>query len=183
MADVVKLISTRSFFQLGAELKREKYDRGGGEVSGHVRALYIAVLISLVCWIWAVFALILNREKLECWVVVASVILLLAVPFGSFITLILVYYYIYKPPSKGVEMSEEDLVIPAQSPALPEASAPSTPPARPAEPPDKGGKHQRQGWGGRPPVQGKARGKKRLLRNQRGEHQHGLKPCPYHNNL
>ena len=181
MADVVKLISTRSFFQLGAELKREKYDRAGGGDSGQVRALYIALLISVVCWIWALFALILNREKLECWVIVASVILLLAIPLGSVLTLILVYYYIYKPPSKGAETTE-DLALPAQPSAPP---APPAPPAQPSAPSDTGGKHQRHGWGekGGPPVQGKARGKKRLLRNQRGEHQHGLKPCPYHNNL
>ena len=44
MADVIKSISTRSFFQLGAELRREKY-HGDGQKT---QRLWVAFLIMFI---------------------------------------------------------------------------------------------------------------------------------------
>ena len=87
MADVIKSISTRSFFQLGAELRREKY-QGDGPKRRH---LWIAFLLMFVFFIWAVFVLIKYQSDLPGWVIILGILLLL-VPAGPLLTLILVYY-------------------------------------------------------------------------------------------
>jgi len=87
MADVIKSISTRSFFQLGAELRREKY-HGDGQKRRH---LWIAFLLMFIFFIWAVFVLIKYQSDLPGWVIILGILLLL-VPAGPLLTLILVYY-------------------------------------------------------------------------------------------
>ncbi len=87
MANVAKFISTRSFFQLGAELKREKYDHG----NDNNPQLWLAFIISFVFFIWAVYSLIKYWRDLPAWVVIVG-ILLLFMPVGPLLTLLLVYY-------------------------------------------------------------------------------------------
>ena len=89
MTNVVKFISTRSFFQLGAELKREKYDHNIDRSTN--RQLWVAFFITFVFFVWAVYALIKYQSVLPGWVVILGILLLFA-PAGPLLTLILVYY-------------------------------------------------------------------------------------------
>ncbi len=119
MADVIKSISTRSFFQLGAELRREKY-HGDGD-SRKRRHLWIAFLFMFIFFIWAVYALIKYQSDLPGWVIILG-ILLLFIPAGPFLTLILVYYSIGSTRGKPFideivveEYNEEDSHLPLSS--------------------------------------------------------------------
>jgi hypothetical protein len=89
MTNVVKFLSTRSFFQLGAELKREKYNHNTDRNTN--RQLWVAFFITFVFFIWAVYALIKYQSVLPGWIVVLGILLLFA-PAGPLLTLILVYY-------------------------------------------------------------------------------------------
>ena len=89
MTNVVKFLSTRSFFQLGAELKREKYSPRNDRNTN--QQLWIAFFITFVFFIWAVYALIKYQPVLPAWVIVLGILLLFA-PAGPLLTLILVYY-------------------------------------------------------------------------------------------
>ena len=91
MTDVVKSLSTRSFFQLCSDLKREHYNNGDNINDGQEQQLWIAVFIMLVFFIWAIYALIRYQRDLPAWVVVFGIILLF-IPAGPLLTLILVYY-------------------------------------------------------------------------------------------
>lgn len=91
MADVVKSLSTRSFFQLCSELKREHYSTVTNINTSQKQQLWIAVLIMLIFFIWAVYALIRYQRDLPGWVVILGIILLF-IPAGPLLTLILVYY-------------------------------------------------------------------------------------------
>ncbi len=96
MANVLKFISTRSFFQLGAELKREKYDLKNEDT----RQLRGAFYITFVILVWAVYTLIKYRRDLPGWIVILGIILLF-IPAGPLLTLILVYYMLYMSKEEG----------------------------------------------------------------------------------
>ena len=87
MANVAKFISTRSFFQLGAELKREKYDHGNDPNP----QLWLAFFISFAVFVLAVYALVKYWNVLPAWVVIVGIFLLF-IPCGPLLTLALVYY-------------------------------------------------------------------------------------------
>ena len=107
MTNVVKFISTRSFFQLGAELKREKYDHNTDRSTN--RQLWVAFFITFVFFVWAVYALIKYQSALPGWVVILGILLLFA-PAGPLLTLILVYYSIgsMKDGSSLTDVAEND---------------------------------------------------------------------------
>ena len=92
MSDVLNLVTSRSGFSLLADLhrqttdRREKFSRGGLAV----QTLLIAVLISLVLFVWAIFALIKHGRDLPTWALVLGVVFLFLPP-GPILTLILVY--------------------------------------------------------------------------------------------
>ncbi len=75
MADVVKSLSTRSFFQLCSELKREHYSTVTNINTSQKQQLWIAVLIMLIFFIWAVYALIRYQRDLPAWIVILGIIL------------------------------------------------------------------------------------------------------------
>ena len=109
MTNVVKFISTRSFFQLGAELKREKYDHNTDRSTN--RQLWAAFFITFVFFVWAVYALIKYQSTLPGWVVILGILLLFA-PAGPLLTLILVYYSVgsMKDGSSLTDVTELDTV-------------------------------------------------------------------------
>ena len=119
MSNVVKFLSTRSFFQLGAELKREKYDHTGKVSSGSrtdrsmTQALWIAFFITFVFFIWAVYALIKYQSVLPGWVVILGILLLFA-PAGPLLTLILVYYSVGAMKDLDVETDVTETVTIAE---------------------------------------------------------------------
>ena len=106
MADVIKSISTRSFFQLGAELKREKFDSKNDGVN---RQLWIAFFNTFIFFLWAVYALIRYQSVLPWWVVVIGILLLFA-PAGPLLTMILVYYTIGVGKGRPVETDVTETV-------------------------------------------------------------------------
>ncbi len=91
MTSVVKSLSTRSFFQLCSDLKREHYDNLDNNNDNQKQQLRVAVVIMLVFFVWAVYALIRYQRDLPGWVVVVGIVLLF-IPAGPLLTLILVYY-------------------------------------------------------------------------------------------
>ncbi len=107
MAYAVKFLSTRSFFQLGAELKREKFDSKNDK--GVNRQLWIAFFITFLFFLWAVYALIRYQSVLPWWVVVIGILLLFA-PAGPLLTLILVYYTIGVGKGRPVETDVTETV-------------------------------------------------------------------------
>ena len=114
MADVVKLISTRSFFQLGAELKREQYNHNTDKNAN--RQLWVAFFITFVFFIWAVYALIKYQSVLPGWIVILGILLLFA-PAGPLLTLILVYYSVGSMKDTVAETDITETVTIGEDPA------------------------------------------------------------------
>ncbi len=114
MTNVVKFLSTRSFFQLGAELKREKYDHNTDRNTN--RQLWVAFFITFVFFIWAVYALIKYQSVLPGWIVVLGILLLFA-PAGPLLTLILVYYSVGSIKDTAAETDITETVTIGEDPA------------------------------------------------------------------
>jgi len=111
MADVVKSLSTRSFFQLCSELKREHYNTVDNINTSQKNQLWIAVFIMFVFFIWAVYALIRYQRDLPAWIVILGIILLF-IPAGPLLTLILVYYSLGAlGKKKAGETLEESITV------------------------------------------------------------------------
>ncbi len=107
MTNVVKFLITRSFFQLGAELKREKFNSNNDRSAN--QQLWIAFFITFLFFLWAVYALIRYQSVLPWWVVVIGILLLFA-PGGPLLTLILVYYTIGVGKGRPVETDVTETV-------------------------------------------------------------------------
>jgi len=111
MKDVVKSLSTRSFFQLCSDLKREHYNNVDNINNSQKNQLWISVFIMFVFFIWAVYALIKYQRDLPGWVVVLGIILLF-IPAGPLLTLILVYYSLGAlGEKKAGETLEESMTV------------------------------------------------------------------------
>ncbi len=113
MSNVVKFLSTRSFFQLGAELKREKYNHNTDRNTN--RQLWVAFFITFVFFIWAVYALIKYQSVLPGWIVILGILLLFA-PAGPLLTLILVYYSVGSVKDTAAETDITETVTIGEDP-------------------------------------------------------------------
>lgn len=93
MDDVVHLLGSRSFLQLGRAAAQEKYrsDVSGLEIAEVPQSVFlIALLVAFFLVVWAVYALVRYSAVLPAWVILLGVVLLFF-PAGPVLTLLLVY--------------------------------------------------------------------------------------------
>ncbi len=90
MSHVAKLVTTNSFFDLSGQLRKELAGRREGFHEPATAGLAIAVFISLIIVVWAIYALIVHGASMPPWALVLGIVFMF-VPPGPIVTLILVY--------------------------------------------------------------------------------------------
>ena len=89
-ANVAKLVTTNSFFDLSGRLRKELTGRREGFHQPATAGLAIAVVLSLAIVVWAVYALVVHGATMPAWAFVLGIVFMF-VPPGPVVTLILVY--------------------------------------------------------------------------------------------